>query len=153
VVAAWLPAARFVDVSCSGAETADLRRPQQGFGPAARRSCSGDRGPTLVTIGMGGNDFGLFGTLSADAPRWRPVDPNGSPCRQASPRPTGPTRCRRGCPEIEARLVDALRAVRERAPDAVVAVSATRGSSRSGSCADLPLAAGDYRWADRVQRG
>jgi hypothetical protein len=63
-----------------------------------------------------------------------------------SPRPTGPTCCWRGCPEIEDRLVDALRAVRERAPDAVVAVVGyPRLVPPAGSCADLPLAAGDYR--------
>ena len=155
VLAAWLPAARLVDVSCSGAETADLRRPQQGFGPAAQPQLRAvTEGTDLVTIGMGGNDFGLFGTLVGRCPALAASDPNGSPCRQAFTAADGTDVLQARLPRIEARLVDAVRAVQERAPDAVVAVVGyPRLVPASGSCADLPLAAGDYVWADRVQRG
>lgn len=155
VVADWLAAARFVDVSCSGAETADLRRPQQGFGPpAAPQLQAVTAGTALVTIGMGGNDFGLFGTLVGRCPALAASDPTGSPCRQAFTEADGTDALLTRLPRIEDRLVDALRAVRERAPDALVAVVGyPRLVPVSGSCADLPLAAGDYRWADQVQRG
>jgi lysophospholipase L1-like esterase len=155
VVAAWLSVARFVDVSCSGAETADLQRPQQGFGPAARPQLQAVTAATaLVTIGMGGNDFGLFGTLVGRCPALAESDPTGSPCRQAFTSADGTDTLLARLPQIEDRLVDALLAVRERAPDAVVAVVGyPRLVPVSGSCADLPLATEDYRWADRVQRG
>jgi hypothetical protein len=56
------------DVSCSGATTADVHRPQVvGYGTLSARLRpqlrAVRRGTDLVTVGIGGNDGGLFATL------------------------------------------------------------------------------------------
>src|SRR3954471_15153979 len=82
LLAARLHVARLVDVTCSGASTADLTHVQRPF--------QGARVPPqldavtphtdLVTVGIGGNDLDLFGTLVATCTRLRDSDPSGSPC-------------------------------------------------------------------------
>ena len=65
LVADSVNARTFVDVTCSGADTRDLTGVQRPFGdsrvPPQLRSVTPDT--TLVTLGIGGNDFDLFSTL------------------------------------------------------------------------------------------
>ncbi len=144
VLAGWLGAESLVDVSCSGADTSDLTDQQ-----LAAVTPSTD----LVTVGMGGNDFGIFGTLVRRCPDLTATDPTGAPCRAAFTRPDGTDDLLARARRVESRLVTALRTVAQRAPDAVVAVIGyPRIVPASGTCAALPFAAGDYAWADRVER-
>ncbi len=143
VLASWL-GADLVDASCSGADTSDL---------AGRQLAAVTPATDLVTVGTGGNDFGVFGSLVRRCPDLAATDPAGAPCREAFTRPDGTDDLLARVRRVETRLVTALRTVAGRAPDAVVAVIGyPRIVPASGTCAALPFAAGDYRWADRVER-
>ena len=144
VLGRWLRADRVVDVSCSGADTEDLRAEQL-------RSVTADT--DLVTVGIGGNDFSIFATLARECPELASSDPAGAPCRVALRRPDGTDPLLAQADRVGDRLVGVLRTVTERAPDAVVAVIGyPRLLPASDTCASVPLAAGDYAFADRVER-
>lgn len=144
VLGRWLRADRVVDVSCSGADTEDLRAAQV-------RSVTAST--DLVTVGIGGNDFSIFSTLARRCAELAGSDPTGAPCRVALRRANGTQPLLVQAARVELRLVGALRTVAERAPDAVVAlVGYPRILPASGTCASVPLAAGDYAFADRVER-
>jgi lysophospholipase L1-like esterase len=153
LVAAELGVTDFVDVTCSGATTRDLTSAQRPFRdarvPPQLRSVT--RRTDLVTLGIGGNDFGLFGRVLGTCTRLRTSDPAGSPCARElaarGPDLAAATRV------IGSRLTAALRAIRTRAPQAVVLlVGYPRLVPDQGSCADLPLATGDYAEARRIGR-
>jgi lysophospholipase L1-like esterase len=95
-----------VDVSCSGADSRDLLRPQRTLAgarlPPQLRAVTAST--DLVTVGIGGNDFGLYGSLVGLA--------YGQQGSTAAPEAlTG---------RIGDRVETAIRAVRSRAPDATV---------------------------------
>jgi lysophospholipase L1-like esterase len=122
LVAARLHAGRLVDVSCSGARTRDLTHAQQPF-PGARvppqlRALT--PATDLVTIGIGGNDLDLFGTVVRTCTRLRSQDPTGAPCTRALTR-TGLDLSHSGA-VIANRVAAAVRAVRSRVHRARVLV-------------------------------
>ena len=139
------------DVSCSGASTQDVFKvyrpvPQARIAPQLQ-AVKPDTG--LVTVGLGGNDFGLFATLVGTCARLRGGDPTGDPCTRAL--------ARRGqdpaalAQRISTRVTAVLRAVRSRAPHArVLLVGYPRLVPASGTCPQLPLAAGDYAEGRRI---
>lgn len=152
LVAERLAVEELVDVSCSGAATRDLEARQRTVRdatvPPQLRALSPDA--DLVTLGIGGNDLGVFHTL-VTCSRLRHRDPAGSPCATslagrgvdlvARARAVGP------------RVERALGLVRRRAPGAtVVLVGYPRLVPDEGHCRDLPFAAGDYDFAVRVSR-
>ena len=140
----WLHANRVVDVSCSGADTEDLR---------AEQLRSVTTATDLVTVGIGGNDFSIFATLAQQCSELASTDPTGAPCRVALRRNDGTNPLLAQADRVGRRLAGALRTVAERAPDAVVAVVGyPRILPASGTCTSVPLAAGDYAFADRVER-
>ncbi|WP_166020336.1 SGNH/GDSL hydrolase family protein [Streptomyces chilikensis] len=71
-----LGVASFTDVSCGGATTADMWRPQRG-NPPQLTAVSKDT--TLVTVQIGGNDIG-FGEIMSTCGRLGAADPAGAPC-------------------------------------------------------------------------
>jgi lysophospholipase L1-like esterase len=151
LVASRLGVRAFRDVSCSGATTTDLTRPQHPFQgstvPPQLRSVAADT--DLVTIGIGGNDLDLFGTLVGTCTQLRSQDPQGSPCArhfaEVGPDLAQVTRT------IDANVQAALQEIRQRAPHAtVVLVGYLRLVPRHGTCPGLPLAAGDYAQGRRV---
>ncbi len=78
VVAAKLKPAKFVDVSCSGATTANMTSTQStrnGSNPPQLDAVTSDT--TLVTLGIGGNDVGFIGLAPDCATSHR----DSSPCR------------------------------------------------------------------------
>jgi lysophospholipase L1-like esterase len=145
---------KFRDVSCSGATTHDIARRQRlfrgGRAPAQLRAVR--PGTDLVTLGIGGNDFDLFQTLAGTCTALRSSDPTGAPCtarlRGAKPGPHVVLR------RVQARVARVLRAIQRRAPHAaVVLVGYLRLAPTTGTCpARLPLADGDYAWANRMSR-
>jgi lysophospholipase L1-like esterase len=152
LVARRLHARTFVDVTCSGATTADLAGFQHPF-PSSRvppQLRAVTKGTDLVTIGIGGNDLDLFGTLVDTCTRLRSADPAGDPCtRHFAARHTLSSVAR----TIGARVRGALVAIRHKAPRAtVVLVGYLRLVPDHGTCAALPLAAGDYAFGRRVSR-
>jgi lysophospholipase L1-like esterase len=80
-VAAAIGASSYVNVSCSGATTADMTQPQSvtlGTNPpqfGALRSST-----TLVTVGIGGNNIGFYNIVKTCAEE-SITNPFGSPCK------------------------------------------------------------------------
>ena len=123
----------FTDVSCSGAKTSDLTHPQhtyrQAFVPPQLRAVQRDT--DLVTVGIGGNDFDLFGSIAFGCtgvrgtpgqcvPRLRSMDVAGDVRR------------------IGDRVAAVLREIERRAPHAtVVLVGYLRLLPDHGSCAQV----------------
>ncbi|MCW2807318.1 MAG: Lipase 2 precursor [Marmoricola sp.] len=136
------------DRSCGGAELADLDRSQFPDVPAQLTALTADT--DLVTIGIGGNDGGVFQQLTSRCPDLRSTDPSGAPCRTALTSGGDDvlvtTLARTG-----RRLATALAQVRARAPQARVLVVGYPQIVAAGSpCPELPLARGDYAWAANV---
>jgi len=150
-VARALPGSRLVDVSCSGADTGSMTRPQR-IGDARIPPQLGalSRRTDLVTLGIGGNDLDVFGTLVGTCTRLRSTDPTGSPCRDQLG-----DRLRSDLPQVRDRVAGVVAAIRARAPHArVVVVGYPQIVPAHGSCPRrLPLAAGDYPWARLVNAG
>ena len=152
LVAGRLHVRTFVDVTCSGATTSDVtgyQHPLPGSRvPPQLRAVTAST--DLVTIGIGGNDLDLFGTLLDTCTRLRSADPAGDPCRRHfAARHTLSAVVR----TIGARVSRGLLAIRHRAPHATVAlVGYLRLVPDHGTCAALPLATGDYAFGRAVSR-
>ena len=153
LVAEKLRVQSFVDVTCSGATTHDLTHVQRPFGDSRVPPQLGSvtRQTDLVTVGIGGNDLNLFRTLVRTCTQLRVRDPDGSPCaRRLGARGPDP---RAAAATISSRVAAALRAIRARAPQAtVLLVGYLRLVPESGTCAQLPLATGDYAEGRRISR-
>jgi lysophospholipase L1-like esterase len=138
--------AHLTDVSCGRATTDNGTQPQpEGAGVAPRppQLDAVTKGTDVVTVGLGGNDFGwffglMFGCTSAAA-----ADPSGSPCAQQVTSPQLDLTALP--PRTGARLEALLKEVRLRAPDArILLVGYPQPVPARGTCPELPLAAGDY---------
>ncbi|HET8961756.1 SGNH/GDSL hydrolase family protein [Nocardioides sp.] len=157
-LAGYLGVRSYRDVTCSGAGTRDLRRPQQlAFGQRTPPQVEAlSAGTDLVTVGIGGNDFGLFGSIVETCVSLRDREPGGAPCRRAfTSRIDGrPVDIKaRDARRIEDRVTLVLRAVTRRAPEAdVYLVGYPRLLPERGRCAAVPFAAGDYAWGRRIER-
>ncbi|GAA1947419.1 SGNH/GDSL hydrolase family protein [Nocardioides panacihumi] len=147
LLAAALPVGRLADVSCSGADTSDVRRSQ--LGSVAPQIDAVTRDTDLVTIGLGGNDLDLFARLISTCLRQNAPTTSGSPCADS----LGPT-VQPALERIQQNLVGVVRTVRLRAPSAkVVLVGYPQIVPASGTCAQTPFAPGDYAFARRVNHG
>lgn len=154
LVAAALGTRSFTDVSCSGADTTDLRNPQAtGFAVVPPQLAALSPGTDLVTLGIGGNDFSVYRRLVSVCPRVRVLDPGGAPCR-AHFRGSGGDRLLAAVRRTGDRLDRAVARIRARSPRAtVLVVGYPRVAPARGTCPDvLPFADGDYRYADLVER-
>lgn len=141
-----------VDVSCSGASTQDLTGRQHTLAGAVLppQIRAVDEDTTLVTVGIGGNDFGLYGRLASTCLRVRAQDPDGAPCAEAEG-----DQVREETEKIGNRVREVLDRIQRRAaPDArVLLVGYPRVAPSDGACPQLlPLAAGDVAFADQVLR-
>ncbi len=147
--------ASYVDVSCSGATIGDLTRSQRSFtgGQVAGPQLAAVTDDTdLVTVGIGGNDEGLFASLAGA-------------CLQPPPEGTSPSSCSRllsdpgvlrarvaSARRVEARLAAVLARIHRRAPDAlVVVVGYPRMLPDSGVCRALPIREADLGTVNRVE--
>lgn len=139
-------AAKLIDVSCSGATTADMAVPQ-GDGVPAQLDVL-DRGTDLVTLTIGGNDIG-FSTVLGTCAQVMSADPAGAPC-QTHFTGTGADQVTDAIARTGPKVAQVLHAVHHRAPHARVVVvgypdlfpdDGVGCTSRS-----VPLAAGDFAW-------
>lgn len=147
LVARELGVTELDDRSCGSATTEDVVRSQF---PQVGPQIDGVTGDTdLVTIGLGANDFGTFGLLAGTCPRFRPIDPLGSPCRDGDG-PAGEARMTAAIDQVGKRVEGVVELVRERAPDArVLVVGYPQIVDPDTPCpARIPLAAGDHAWFD-----
>lgn len=138
------------DRSCSGAATAQLwRRQAPGVPP---QLSAVDARTDLVTLGIGGNDAGVFRRMLACA------DPAAhgeatTPCRLRMTRPDGRDRVLDAVRSARSSLLRAVREIHRRAPHArVLLVGYPRLLTAGRTCARLPLAPGDYAYAERVNQ-
>jgi lysophospholipase L1-like esterase len=141
-----------VDVSCAGAQTVSLVGAQQTFDGETRPAQFDalDDDTDLVTVGIGGNDLGLFSKLTAGCVAAADEETGGTPCTDAA---TGTATA--DLDRISERVTSALIGVQDRAPRArVVLVGYPQLIPAEGSCpALLPLAEGDLPFARTVNRG
>jgi lysophospholipase L1-like esterase len=157
-LADYLDVRTYRDVTCSGARTRDLVRPQHlAFGQTAPPQLAAlSAGTDLVTVGIGGNDFGLFGSIVGTCGDLRARNPEGAPCRRAFTRRIDgqPVDTKaRDARRVEDHVASALEAVARHAPEAdVYVVGYPRLLPEHGGCAALSFAAGDYAWGRRVER-
>jgi len=151
LVADALGSGHFLDNSCAGATTKALTTKQY---PTVDPQLDGlDSQTQLVTLGMGGNDAGLFGTLILRCTLMGPQDPKGAPCVNAFGPLTGPV-VTRMLATVQANVRRSLAEIAKRAPHArIVLVGYPQIIPAHGTCSELPLAAGDYPWARGVVKG
>ncbi|WP_345528587.1 SGNH/GDSL hydrolase family protein [Nocardioides endophyticus] len=147
LVAKGMPGTALTDVSCSGAATEDMTSPQRGMtGAVPPQFDALRRGTDLVTIGLGGNDDGLFAAVLGQCTELASSDPTGSPCTARFEDRTDASLER-----IRSNLADVVSGVRERSPKArILLVGYPQIVPESGSCDELPLAEGDYAFARQV---
>ena len=139
------------DVSCSGAATADIVGRQSvagGRGTVAPQITAVEQDTDLVTVGVGGNDKGLFALLAQGCAG--PAEPQGTPCASQLQRALGSPD--RSVDEIGRRVTAVLRRVHRAAPTAtVVLVGYPRLVNTRGPCEEMPVAPGDLPVVARVE--
>lgn len=159
-LAAYLQVTTFADVSCSAARTEHLFVSQPGILPAglpenqnAPQLLAVTAETDLVTLGIGGNDFGLFGELIESCADLAAEDPAAeAPCRDHFTVDGVDTKLRDAA-AIQGNVEEALVAIGERAPDAtVVVVGYLHILPEEGTCAAVPFAPGDYAWGTQVHQ-
>jgi lysophospholipase L1-like esterase len=152
-LAGYFDVGSYVDVTCSAAETTDMTAPQSTVVPGTHIPQFDALRPTtdLVTLGIGGNDYGLFGEMISECERVREQDPKGAPCRDYFTVDGVDTKLR-DARRIYHRVVEVVAGIRARSPEAdVVVVGYLRILPEVGTCDDVPFADGDYVWGNQVQ--
>lgn len=147
-LAAGLGLTSYVDVSCSGADTADLFRRQtlRDGTTVPRQLAAVGAGTDLVTITIGANEFALFAQVFGRCEQVRRRDPGGSPCRRLHT-VDGRDQRTRDAGRVADRVARAVRGVQARAPEAeVYVVGYPRIFPGAGGCRALPFARGDIAW-------
>ncbi|MBB4689753.1 SGNH/GDSL hydrolase family protein [Amycolatopsis jiangsuensis] len=153
LLAVALHVPRFTDISCSGADTGDLTQAQDvplGVNPPQLSALRPDT--DLVTVGIGGNDSGVFGSLVGTCPGLRASDPSGNPCQRHFT-VDGVDTMKALLAATSENVRQVLAEIHARAPRAeVLAIGYPRIAPESGSCPDvLPFADGDYAWLSSVE--
>jgi lysophospholipase L1-like esterase len=129
----------FTDVSCGGATSTGLLEAGRGA-PAQIDAIT--RRTRVVTVGVGGNDFGLYGTLLLTCPDISKPGARGAPCKNR----LGP-QVASNVPSIGDNVGEVLAAVNRKAPRAeILLVGYPRLMPSSGTCAAAPYAAADIAW-------
>jgi lysophospholipase L1-like esterase len=151
LVAKALNVATFTDRSCSGAQTKDMTQSQLAGVTPQFDSLTPD--VDLVTLSIGGNDFGVFGTLVGYCTTLRASDPTGTPCRDEM-RSDGRDRLLADVQQTRERVSTVIAGIRERSPKArIIVVGYPQIAPRQGTCPErLPLADGDVSYAVQVNK-
>jgi lysophospholipase L1-like esterase len=152
VLARWLGTRHLVDASCSGAETADMASPQRTLTGRVRPQFDALTADTdLVTVGVGGNDFSLFGSMTRVCRSRRHVNRTGSPCRRLFTLHGVDTKLR-AARAVGRRVGGVVSGIRRRAPHAIIVVLGyPRITQAHGICRAHLFADGDSRWSNRVE--
>ncbi len=136
------------DRSCGGAVRASLVKSQYPDVPPQLTALTADT--DLVTIGIGGNDGGVFQQLTNRCPSLASTDPSGAPCKAATTS-GGRNTLLTTLAKTGKGLAGALAEIKARAPRAkVLVVGYPQIVSGKDACDELPLAARDYPWAAKV---
>ena len=127
------------DVSCGGATSDGLQESVRGA-PAQIDAIKPKT--RVVTVGIGGNDFGLYSSLLLTCPDLSKPGLSGAPCRDRLGAAIAPR-----IPAIGAKVRATLAAVARKAPEAeVLLVGYPRLMPPSGTCEEAPYTAGDVAW-------
>jgi lysophospholipase L1-like esterase len=136
------------DRSCGGAETKDFLTSQFPDVPPQLEALN--RRTDVVTFGVGGNDQRVFGRLVGRCPALRESDPDGSPCEEEMGA-GGEDALVSAIGETGVKVTRLLRDVHRRAPKAkVLVVGYPQIVTADDACSELPLARGDYAYAEKV---
>ncbi|WP_169799293.1 SGNH/GDSL hydrolase family protein [Nocardioides jensenii] len=151
LVAEKLEPDTFLDVTCAGADTTDMTRPQYPEVKAQLDAVSVDT--DVVTLGLGGNDFNVFFTLVRQCSFVRSENATGAPCRQAM-NATGKDKLLTSIAATRGRMVGVVRQIEQSAPEArILLVGYPQIVPAKGTCPDLlPLADGDYAYGRLVNK-
>jgi len=142
--------AKLDDRTCGGARVIDLDARQHPAVPPQLSALTPSVG--LVTVGIGGNDEGLFQQLVSRCPQLRAQDPTGAPCKAAM-KADGSDALLATLLRTGTNLTRALREVHRKAPKAkVLVVGYPQIVGPEKPCARLPLAAGDYDYAATINK-
>ncbi|CAB4713827.1 unannotated protein [freshwater metagenome] len=117
-----------------------------------------DRQVDLVTIGIGGNDLGLFSTLLQGCSALAAQGGSGGSTTPTSLAdgctPAVRRQARESLAQIQRTVAAAFTGVVDRAPKArVLAVGYPQVVPEDGTCAELPLAEADYGFARSINEG
>jgi lysophospholipase L1-like esterase len=152
LLATKLKVPKVTDVSCGGADSTHMLRPQStpvGYVPPQLSVLTEDT--DLVTVGVGANDFGVFSDLFTTCPRLQPSDPGGAPCQKHFAR-GGQDELRENIARTGVRLVQVVKEIKERAPKAtVVLVGYPQIAPKTGACPKVPFAKGDYAYLYSIE--
>ncbi|KQT93994.1 hypothetical protein ASG49_03375 [Marmoricola sp. Leaf446] len=136
--------ARLTDVSCAGADTSDVRRPQLDGVPPQADALGPDA--ELVTVSMGGNDGGVFSTLVGQCGR---PGVAATDCSRPISAATE-SRLRERLGRTATDLARVLRLAARRAPDARVLAVGYPVIVAGDACDALPLSAASQAAAARL---
>ncbi|MCD4523937.1 SGNH/GDSL hydrolase family protein [Nocardioides sp. cx-173] len=142
-----------VDVSCVAASSTSMVGAQvSGETQSLPQFDALDADVDLVTVTIGGNDFGLFSQLLVACLQAGQGDQRGASCQQAQA--GNGDRPLEQAAKIRARVEAVTRGIRDRAPNArVIVANYPQLLPDRGSCPDLiPIAARDYPYVVRVNK-
>ncbi|MFB4303897.1 SGNH/GDSL hydrolase family protein [Actinomadura sp. NTSP31] len=151
VLAEALEPAKFTDVSCGGAITADLTQSQSTTGAPPQFGALSPN-TDLVTLTIGGNDIG-FGEIIGTCAQLSLGEWWSNPCQKHYT--SGGTDQLQARIEATAPKIDAaVRGIRARAPKAKIVVTGyLRITPDTGGCwPSVPIAPGDLPWLSTVHR-
>ncbi|MFC0629300.1 SGNH/GDSL hydrolase family protein [Kribbella deserti] len=152
-LAEFLDVDTFRDVTCGGADTTHMTNWQKtplGIFPPQFSALTAET--DLVTVGIGGNDFGVFGTIIGTCPGLRASDPTGDPCRRHF-NSTGVDTLKASIDKTQARITTVVKGIKARSPQAkIMLIGYPKIAPETGTCPTiLPFADGDYRYLYAIE--
>lgn len=154
LVAAGIGAATFTDVSCQGASTANMTRPESvlvGTNPPQDDALSAST--TLVTLQIGGNNIN-FSNIIINCTTLSFTDPFGAPCKAHYTR-GGVDRLAQAIRAAAPNVAADLRGIHADAPSAqvlVVGYPAILPNSGDGCWPEVPIAHGDVPYLRGIEK-
>lgn len=154
LLAGLLKIGSYTDVSCSGAQTSNMTQSQSVQLGTNGPQFNALRADTdLVTLGIGGNDFNLFGSMIDTCSSLYQSDPNGSPCKDKYV-VNGQNTLQPNIDRIGQRVGGVIAGIHQRSPRARVLVFGyPHIVPTNKTCQSvLPFSTGDYPFLDSVER-
>jgi len=155
LLAATLHVSSYTDVSCGGADTTNMTNSQSVplFGTNAPQFNALRADTDLVTVGIGGNDDGVFGNVVGTCPGLRDSDPHGAPCK-AHFTVNGQDTLLASIAATQGKVTAVVQGIHQRSSHAkVLVIGYPRIAPPTGTCPDvLPFADGDYPYLDSIER-
>ena len=154
LLAGLLKVPQFTDVSCGGADTTHMTNPQGtvlGTFPPQFSALTLDT--DLVTVGIGGNDFGVFGNIISTCPGLRASDPKGAPCQRHFTVNRVDT-LKADIAKTQTRIADVVTGIKMKSPKAtIVLVGYPKIAPEKGTCPTvLPFADGNYAYLYPIEQ-